>query len=90
MLPQFPVALSLSRGGADARGALPSGGGGFPMMVTLSHEGSISESASRSQEDLKPRLTQTFARLCKREADAYLENDTKRAGVEVSDTGMRM
>ena len=51
VLPQFPVALSLSRGGADARGALPSGGGGFPMMVTLSHEGSISESASRSQED---------------------------------------
>ena len=50
-LPQFPVALSLSRGGADARGALPSGGGGFPIMVTLSHEGSISESASRSQED---------------------------------------
>ena len=32
------------------------------------------------------RSTQTFVLLYRREADAYLENDTKRAGVEVSDT----
>lgn len=50
ILPRVPTALSRNLGCVLALGALPAGGG-FPMMVSLSHEVSISDKASRSQED---------------------------------------
>jgi hypothetical protein len=49
VLPNVPLAWSLSTGLAVRM--RPPDGGGFPMIVNLSQDGSSSESASRSQED---------------------------------------
>ena len=51
VLPKAPTAFKRNLGGALARGARPSGGGGLPMMDKCSLEGSNSESASRSHDD---------------------------------------
>ena len=50
VVPKVPTAFSRNRG-SEALGARPLGGGGLPMIVSLSQDGSISDSASRSQED---------------------------------------
>lgn len=50
-LPKFPAVCMRSLGGSVDRAALPGGGGGLPIIVSLSQFGSISESASRSHED---------------------------------------
>lgn len=54
-LPKAPSACIRKTGGAAAarglRAGEPSAGGGFPMRVSFSHDGSISERASRSQDD---------------------------------------
>lgn len=51
VVPKGPTAFNRSLGGALSRGALPSGGGGLPMIDNFSHDGSNSERASLSQED---------------------------------------
>ena len=50
VLPNEPTAFRRSRG-TEPRCARPGGGGGLPMIVSFSLEGSSSDRASRSQED---------------------------------------
>lgn len=51
MLPKLPAVCMRNLGGSVDRAALPGGGGGLPMIVSLSQFESISESASRSHDD---------------------------------------
>lgn len=53
VLPNVPAAWIRSIGLASSRGLClePCSRGGVPIKVSLSHEGSNSDSASRSQED---------------------------------------
>jgi hypothetical protein len=53
VLPNIPAAWIRSIGLESSRGRClePCSGGGLPINVSLSHEGSSSDSASRSQED---------------------------------------